>query len=105
MSFFSLSSLSFFLYLLFPFLSFPLEGGGVISINLGGTCQIPPPLSPIKNEHVPEMSQLTNHKIYLELVNWNEVLKTMLTGPTNLSLPSPHVVFLQLFLIHFPYYL
>ena len=103
MSFFSLSSLSFFLYLLFPFLSF--GGGGGSSQLIWELLAKSPPLSPIKNEHVPEMSQLTNHKIYLELVNWNEVLKTMLTGPTNLSLPSPHVVFLQLFLIHFPYYL
>ena len=40
-----------------------------------------------------------------ELVYRNEVLKTMLTSSTTLSLPSPCTVLKQLFVIRFPYYL
>ena len=52
-----------------------------------------------------KLSQLTNHRVYQELVYQNEVLKAILTGPNTLSLPSPHVVFAQLFSIRFPRYL
>ena len=48
---------------------------------------------------------MTNHRVYQELVYWNDVLKAMLTGSTYLSLPSSPMVFAQLFSMHFPHYI
>ena len=52
-----------------------------------------------------KLSQLTNHGVDWELVYRNEVLKTTLTGPTTLCLPSPHSFFAQLFSICSSHYL
>ena len=49
------------------------------------------------------MLHLTNQRVYQELVYGIEVLKTMATDALILSLPSPHAVFMQFFLILFPY--
>ena len=46
------------------------------------------------------LSQLTNHRVYQELVYQNEVMKAMLTGSTTPSFSSLHMVFAQL-----PHYL
>ena len=35
-----------------------------------------------------KLSKLTNHRVYQELLYWNDILKTMLTGSTYPSLPS-----------------
>ena len=36
-----------------------------------------------------KLSKLINHRVYQKLVYRNEILKTMLTGPTSPSPPSP----------------
>ena len=46
---------------------------------------------------------MTNRSVYQELVYRNEVLKTMPSGSTSRSLPSPHSGLAQLFWIRFPY--
>ena len=52
--------------------------------------------------HVSKLSKLTNSRVYLELVDRNEILKTMLTGSTSLSLPSPPWCSLNFFRSAFP---
>ena len=48
-----------------------------------------------------KLLQLTNHRVYQELLYRNEELKTILTSSTTSFLPSPHTVFAQLFSIRF----
>ena len=50
-----------------------------------------------KREVIGVSVELTNHRVYQELAYRNELLKTMFTGSTSPSVPSPHAVFTHLF--------
>ena len=50
-----------------------------------------------------KLLKLINHRLYQKLVYRNELLKTMLTGPTSPSPPSPRATLAQLFSIRFSY--
>ena len=52
-----------------------------------------------------KLLKLTNHRVYQEVVYQNEVLKTLMTGSTFLSLLSFPVVFMHLFSVRFSHIL